>query len=88
MPEISRFFGMIVTMYYNDHPPAHMHLRYGAYRVRLNLENGEILDGDLPRRALARARAWRDIHEDALFANWQRTLNREPLLPIEPLESP
>ncbi|MGI9479595.1 MAG: DUF4160 domain-containing protein [Hyphomicrobiaceae bacterium] len=86
MPELCRFFGIVVTMYYNDHPPAHIHLRYGANRARMSLADGTLLDGDLPRQALNRVRLWRDRHEQALLENWQRAANREPLLPIEPLE--
>ncbi len=86
MPEISRFLGMIITMYYNDHAPPHFHVRYGEQRAKIDLESGELLDGRLPRRALELVREWRVINEQELRQNWQRALAREPLNKIEPLE--
>ena len=86
MPEISRFLGMIITMYYNDHAPPQFHLRYGEQRAKIDLESGELLDGRLPRRALELVREWRVINEQELRQNWQRALAREPLNKIEPLE--
>ena len=86
MPEISRFLGMIITMYYNDHAPPHFHVRYGEQRAKIDLESGELLDGRLPRRALELVRDWRVINEQELRQNWQRALAREPLNKIEPLE--
>ena len=86
MPEISRFLGMIITMYYNDHAPPHFHVRYGEQRAKIDLESGELLDGRLPRRALELVGEWRVINEQELRQNWQRALAREPLNKIEPLE--
>jgi hypothetical protein len=86
VPEISRFLGMIITMYYNDHAPPHFHVRYGEQRAKIDLESGELLDGRLPRRALELVREWRVINEQELRQNWQRALAREPLNKIEPLE--
>jgi hypothetical protein len=86
VPEISRFLGMIITMYYNDHAPPQFHLRYGEQRAKIDLESGELLDGRLPRRALELVREWRVINEQELRQNWQRALAREPLNKIEPLE--
>jgi hypothetical protein len=86
VPEISRFLGMIITMYYNDDAPPQFHLRYGEQRAKNDLESGELLDGRLPRRALELVRDWRVINEQELRQNWQRALAREPLNKIEPLE--
>jgi len=77
---------MVITMYYNDHPPAHIHVRYGGYRACIRLDNGDLLDGELSNRALALVREWRILHEDELHENWRRAMLREPLLAIEPLE--
>ena len=79
MLEISRFLGMIITMYYNDHPPPHFHVRYGEYRAKLNVETGDLLDGHLPRRALELVREWREMNEEELHENWRRAVDREPL---------
>ncbi len=53
MPAISRFFGVIISMYYNDHLPAHFHAKYGKSSAQVSIETLEIIDGELPRRALA-----------------------------------
>jgi hypothetical protein len=53
VPRISEFFGIVVTMYYNDHAPPHFHARYAEHEVTIVIESLEVLDGALPRRALA-----------------------------------
>jgi len=51
MPEISRFFGIVIAMYYNDHAPPHFHARYGRKEIRVNIATGELLSGNFPGRA-------------------------------------
>jgi hypothetical protein len=51
MPEISRFLGIVIAMFYNDHGPAHFHARYGTLEIRVNIETGEIMSGSFPKRA-------------------------------------
>ncbi len=51
MPEISRFLGIVIAMYYNDHAPPHFHAGYGSSEIRVNIDTGEILSGSFPRRA-------------------------------------
>ena len=53
MPEICRFLGMVMTMYFEDHPPSHFHLRYGDHRAIAAIDTMEILAGTLPPRSLA-----------------------------------
>lgn len=86
MPEISRFFGIIIGMYYNDHPPPHFHAKYGNYEVLVNIETGEIIRGRIPRRALGLIQEWRELHKDQLLADWGLAESRRPLNKIEPLE--
>ncbi len=50
MPEISRFLGIIIAMYYNDHEPAHFHARYGDYETVIAIDTGEVVEGRLPAR--------------------------------------
>jgi hypothetical protein len=50
MPEISRFFGIIITMYYSDHQPPHFHVRYGDSKAQITIETISILNGTLPPR--------------------------------------
>lgn len=86
MPEISRFLGIVIAMYYNDHAPPHFHARYGEFEVRVGIETGEILSGGLPRRAMQMVREWLELHRDELSEDWRLAEERKPLRPIEPLE--
>jgi hypothetical protein len=86
MPEISRFFGVIIAMYYNDHEPPHFHARYGEHKAVLVLETLRVLDGALPSRVLGLVLEWAATHREELLADWERARSKEPLLPIAPLE--
>jgi hypothetical protein len=86
MPEISRFLGIIVAMYYNDHSPPHFHARYGENEIRVNIETGEILSGAFPRRAQRLVLEWLELHRNELLEDWNLALDRKPLNKIEPLE--
>lgn len=85
MPEISRFLGIVVAMYYNDHAPPHFHARYGEHEVVVYLDTGEVR-GNFPKRALNHVLEWYNLHTEALNENWKRAKERRPLLPIAPLE--
>ncbi len=86
MPELSRFFGIIVAMYYNDHAPPHFHAKYGGDQASINIDTGEILEGDLGNRALRLVEEWRLLHQAELLEDWNRAQARQPLNRIEPLE--
>ena len=86
MPEISRFFGIIVAMYFDDHPPPHFHVRYGEHRAILEIDPVAVLAGRLPPRALGLVMEWATLHRDELEENWRRARELAPLNPIEPLE--
>lgn len=85
MPDISRFLGIIVRMYVQDHPPPHFHAEYGEYEITVDIETG-IVTGKFPRRALNAVLDWYVLHQDELMANWIAAINRKPLSKIEPLE--
>ena len=85
MPEISRFFGIVVSMYFDDHSPPHLHASYGSDRVRVAIETMEVLSGALPPRALALLVEWMAIHRAELRENWTRARSGRPLVRIEPL---
>ena len=85
MPEISRFYGIIITMYLPDHNPPHFHERYNEYRATIDIHTGDIT-GQMPRRALNLVYEWLDQHKDELIANWQRLENGESLSTIKPLD--
>ncbi len=86
MPEISRFFGIIISMYFNDHPPPHFHARYGSHKALISIESLTILRGSLPPRVLGLVVEWASGHRDALMGDWQLARRQQPLDPIEPLE--
>ena len=85
MPELSRFFGIVIAMYWRDHNPPHFHAFYGQEEALLTMD-GEVLSGSLSRRALALVREWLVLHRQELLDNWERAQARLPLEPIEPLE--
>jgi Domain of unknown function (DUF4160) len=87
VPELSRFFGIVIAMYYGDHPPPHFHARYGSEQASIRIDNGEILDGSLGARSLRLVNEWRALHEAELLEDWRLASAREPLRAIEPLES-
>jgi len=85
MPEISRFYGIVIMMFYNDHNPPHFHANYGEYKVVVNFEN-EIIDGVMPRRALNLIFEWLELHKEELRANWDKCQNGERPNKIQPLK--
>lgn len=85
MPTISVFYGIKITMNYNDHDPPHFHAEYQEWEVIMDIRTGSI-EGKMPRRALNLLWMWLDEHRDELLANWERARNRVPLLPVAPLE--
>jgi hypothetical protein len=86
MPTISRFFGIRIQMFHDEHPPPHFHARYGEFSARVSIESLELLSGWLPRRALALVLEWAIIHRPELRENWRRIERDEPLRPIAPLD--
>ena len=85
MPEVSRFYGIVIRMYWDDHPRPHFHAEYGEYEARIQIGTGEVITGRLPRRALRMVREWEFVHRDELVANWRRARTPKPLVPIDPL---
>jgi len=86
MPEISRFYGIVIAMYYGDHPPPHFHARYGSQRALVAIESSEVLRGRLSPRALGLVREWATLHRQELREDWERARREEPLRPIAGLE--
>lgn len=66
MPEISRFLGIVIAMYYADHNPPHFHAKYGDYEALIDIETGGLLQGGLPSRALLLVSEWHSLHRDEL----------------------
>ncbi len=86
MPEISRFFGIVIAMYYNDHAPPHFHARYGRNEIRVNIATGKLLFGNFPGRAQNLELEWLNLHRTELLEDWTLALERRVLNKIEPLE--
>lgn len=86
MPEIGRFFGIIITIYYNDHDPPHFPVRYGANRARFGVAGLEMIDGDIGPRAQRLVREWAELHQGELRQDWEFARTNRPLNPIDPLE--
>ena len=85
MPEISRFLGIVIYLYWGDQPLPHFHARYGAYEVSVEIESG-IVKGEFPKRALRAVLEWLDEHKTELLQDCQLAQLRKPLNPIAPLE--
>jgi len=66
MPVVSRFLGIIITMYYNEHNPPHFHAKYGEYKIIVYIESG-VIEGKFPKRALKMVMEWYELHKDELL---------------------
>jgi hypothetical protein len=86
MPEICRFLGIIITMYYNDHPPPHFHVRYNQQKAIIEIETLSILEGKLSPRVLGLVIEWAAMHKSELLKNWNLARQNNSLEKIEPLE--
>ena len=86
MPEISRFLGIIIAMFYKDHNPPHFHVRYGEYKASVEIDSLTILNGKLPPRVYGLVIEWASMHKDELIDDWQRAEKLQELNKIAPLE--
>ena len=87
MPELCRFFGIVIKMFFFDnvqHSKPHVHAYYNEYEATLGID-GEMLAGSLPVKQLKLVLAWMAIHEEELYAAWNQAVKNEPFGPIEPL---
>lgn len=86
MPELSRFFGIIIAMYYNDHAPPHFHAKYGNEQASIRIDDGTVVEGRLGLRAMRLVEEWRALHQTELLEAWNNAQGRQPLNKIDPLE--
>ena len=70
MPSIAEFLGMVVYMYWDEHPPPHFHVRFGDMWAKINIHSGELEEGALPRKKLKKIDEWRKLHMEELLINW------------------
>ncbi len=85
MPEISLFYGIRVTMYYDDHNPPHFHVEYAGNKAIIDILNASVLRGALPNKQLKLVLAWCVLHQDELMQNWELSKQSQPLNRINPL---
>ena len=87
MPEISRFYGIVIYMYLRDHNPPHFHAKYNDFEAVISIENFAVLNGKLPSKALALVVEWSSIHQEELLDNWSGLShsNKISFIKIEPL---
>lgn len=86
MPEISRFLGIIITMYYKDHALPHFHAKYGEHRGVFSIADLRLIEGHLPRRITSLVLEWAFEHRDELIKDWELAKTKKPLREIPPLE--
>jgi hypothetical protein len=87
MPELSRFFGIVIRMFHDDHQPPHFHAKYGEYQAKIEIETGEVIAGKLPRRAMGLVWEWWELHRTELMSCWKCVVeDQKPPTRIEPLE--
>ena len=78
MPEISRFYGIVIYMYFKDHFPPHFHALYNEYEALFSIETGEIIQGDIPKKQLRLIQAWVELHREELFENFNELSQDNP----------
>ena len=86
MPEISRFYGIIIAMFYSEHNPPHFHARSGKSKAAIRIDDLSVSEGQLPPRVLGLVIEWASKHRDELLEDWEQARNDQPLNKIEPLE--
>ena len=86
MPEICRFFGIVIKMFFDDHNPPHFHAEYSGDIALIDMGNLSVFSGRLPPRVMGLVIEWATIHQQELFADWERARAQQELQKIAPLE--
>ncbi|MCL2040560.1 MAG: DUF4160 domain-containing protein [Bacteroidales bacterium] len=85
MAEISRFYGIIIAMFGNEHNPPHFHIKYGHYKAIYTIKNG-VIKGEVPISVIKKVIEWVEIHQDELYQNWELLKNGKDTNKIKPLK--
>jgi len=85
MPEVCRFYGIIIAMFFDDHNPPHFHARYGKDNVAIEIGSLRVLEGQIRARALGLIVEWPSQHKRELLKNWEIVKNNQPIKEITPL---
>lgn len=86
MPEICRFYGIVIAIYQDDHNPPHFHARYGSSKVAIRINDLTVLEGKLSPRALGMVIEWAAQHQNELMTDWDLAKDNQPPEKIEPLK--
>jgi hypothetical protein len=82
---VSRFYGVLIYQYPNDHNPPHFHAKYAGADVAIEIANLQVLVGQIPARAMSLVREWVALHQQELIDNWNNLRAGQNAAPIEPL---
>ena len=85
MPELSRFLGIMILMYFDDHNPPHFHVRYNDFRAIISINDLLLIEGKLPPRVLGLVVEWAGLHKNELLENWEMVKETGKWFKIEPL---
>jgi len=85
MPELSRFLGIVILMYFDDHDPPHFHVRYNDFRAVIAIKDLFLIEGELPPRVLGLVMEWAGVHKRELLENWDMIQETGKYFKIEPL---
>lgn len=86
MPEICRFLGIVIKMFFDDHNPPHFHAEYSGQLALIDIKSLAVFSGRLPPRVLGLVIEWATLHQEELWLNWQRAREKSELLPVAPLD--
>jgi Domain of unknown function (DUF4160) len=86
MPQISRFFGIIIFMYFDDHNPPHFHAHYGDFKAVVAINDFALLEGKLPAKTMGLVVEWAVLYQEELIKNWKLMEESKPMLKIDPLQ--
>ena len=86
MPELSRFYGIIIRMFYGDHAPPHFHAVYQGEEIQINIETLAVMNGSMRRRALVLVLEWAVLHREELRVAWEQASHNQEPSKIEPLD--
>ncbi|MDE3046030.1 MAG: DUF4160 domain-containing protein [Verrucomicrobiota bacterium] len=85
MPEISRFLGIVIKMFFDDHNPPHFHAAYGDFAAAIDIASLKILEGELPPRIKGLVVEWASLHQKDLLTNWDSLRKTQRYKKIDPL---
>jgi hypothetical protein len=85
MPEISRFLGIVIKMFFNDHAPPHLHAEHQNFLATFSIKTGQMIDGDFPPKQAAFVTAWTLLHQKELMDNWEALISGKKAHKIDPL---